>query len=72
MLPKEVGKDIKGEVSYKENKIIVKVEIDGKEAMMEEENLEHIIEDQNLIMLKGGLLKALNKNYPWGSLITTI
>ena len=31
MLPKEVGKDIKGEVSYKENKIIVKAEIDGKE-----------------------------------------
>ena len=69
MLPKEVGKDIKGEVSYKENKIIVKAEIDGKEATMEEENFEHIIEDQNLIMLKGGLLKALNKNYPWGSLI---
>lgn len=69
MLPKEVGKDIKGEVSYKGNKIIVKAEIDGKEAIMEEENLEHIIEDQNLIMLKGGLLKALNKNYPWGSLI---
>ena len=69
MLPKEVGKDIKGEVSYKENKIVVKVEIDGKEATMEEENFEHIIEDQNLIMLKGGLLKALKKNYPWGSLI---
>lgn len=69
LLPKKVGKDIKGEVSYKENKIIVKVKIDGKEAIMEEENLEHIIEDQNLIMLKGGLLKALNKNYPWGSLI---
>ena len=34
MLPKEVGKDIKGEVSYKENKIIVKAEIDGKEAIM--------------------------------------
>lgn len=69
LLPKEVGKDIKGEVSYKDNKILVRVEIDGKEALMEEENFEHIIEDQNLIMLKGGLLKALNKNYPWGSLI---
>lgn len=69
MLPEKVGKDIKGRVSYKQNKIVVEVEIDGKKAIMEEENLEHIIEDQNLIMLKGGLLKAFNKSYPWGSLI---
>ena len=69
LLPTEVGKDIKGEAIYKENKIILKVEIDGKEASMEEENLESIIEDQKVIMLKGTLLKAFDKHYPWGSLI---
>ncbi|MGL4654127.1 coproporphyrinogen III oxidase [Cetobacterium sp.] len=69
LLPEGVGKDIKGEVSYSEDKILVKVEIDGREAFIEEENLEKVIEDQALIMLKGGLLKAYKKNYPWGSLI---
>ena len=69
LLPEGVEKDIKGEVSYSENRILVKVEIDEKEAFIEEENFESIIEDQALIMLKGGLLKAYNKNYPWGSLI---
>ncbi|MGL6066489.1 MAG: coproporphyrinogen III oxidase [Cetobacterium sp.] len=69
LLPEAVGKDIKGEAVYFENKILVKVEIDGKSAEIEEENFENLMSDQNVIMIKGALLKAFNKNYPWGSLV---
>ncbi|MEG1582909.1 MAG: radical SAM protein, partial [Cetobacterium sp.] len=69
LLPEGMGKDIKGEVSYSQNKIKITVEIDGKIGVLEEENLENIVEDQGVIMLKGALLKAYKKNYPWGSLI---
>ncbi|MGL5376982.1 MAG: coproporphyrinogen III oxidase [Cetobacterium sp.] len=69
LLPEAIEKDIKGEVKYIENKILVTVEIDGKVASIEEENIEKIVTDQNVIMLKGAILKAYNKNYPWGSLV---
>ncbi|MBC2851009.1 coproporphyrinogen III oxidase [Cetobacterium sp. 8H] len=69
LLPEGMGKDIKGEVSYSQNRIKITVEIDGKTGVLEEENLENIVEDQGVIMLKGALLKAYKKNYPWGSLI---
>ncbi|WP_297598489.1 coproporphyrinogen III oxidase [uncultured Cetobacterium sp.] len=69
LLPEGIGKDIKGEVSYSQDRIKVSVSIDGKVAFLEEENLEHIVEDQGTIMLKGALLKAYGKMYPWGSLI---
>lgn len=70
MLPSEVGKDIEGElIQLENNRIRVKVKIDNNEAIMEEENFLDIIDDQGTILLKGGLLKAYNKKYPWGSLI---
>ncbi|MGL5088156.1 MAG: coproporphyrinogen III oxidase [Cetobacterium sp.] len=69
LLPEAIGKDIKGEVVYSENKILIKVEIDGKNAAIEEENFESLIHDQSIIMLKGAILKAFNKNYSWGSLV---
>lgn len=69
LLPEGVEKDIKGEASYIDKKIRIEVEIDGKKGILEEENLEDKIEDQKIIMLKGALLKAYNKHYPWGSLV---
>lgn len=69
LLPEGVGKNIKGKASYVDNKIKIEVEINGKKGILEEENLENKIEDQKIIMLKGAILKAYNKNYPWGSLI---
>lgn len=69
LLPEGVEKDIKGKASYIDKKIRIEVEIDGKKGILEEENLEDKIEDQKIIMLKGALLKAYNKHYPWGSLV---
>lgn len=69
LLPEGVGKDIKGEAFYVDGNLKMEVEIDGKKAEMIEENLESLVEDQKVIMLKGTLLKAYNKHYPWGSLV---
>lgn len=70
LLPEGIGQDIKGEVKYLENnKIEMKVEIAGKKSILVEENIENLLEDQKIIMLKSGVLKAYKKEYPWGSLV---
>lgn len=69
LLPEGIGKDIVGRGKNIENTIEIEVEIDGKIGRIVEENLEHLVEDQKVIMLKGALLKAYDKRYPWGSLI---
>lgn len=69
LLPEGIGKEIIGKALNINNTIEMEVEIDGKKAKMIEEDLEYLIEDQKVIMLKGTLLKAYKKNYPWGSLI---
>ena len=69
LLPEAKDKDIEARVDYDDKNIRVSVKIDGRTASIEEENLESIIDDQATIMLKSSLLKAYNKNYPWGSLI---
>lgn len=69
LVPEGVGLDIEGESSYKDGKVTVEVFIDGKKGTLTEDILEDKIEDQKVIMLKGAILKAFEKHYPWGSLV---
>lgn len=69
LLPEAINSDIEGEVIVSDGTLEVKVKIDGKESSIKERDLENLIEDQKMIMLKSALLKAYDKKYPWGSLI---
>ena len=69
LLPEGMDKNIVAKAKNINNTIEIEVEIDGKKGIMIEEDFEHLVEDQKVIMLKGTLLKAYEKKYPWGSLI---
>ncbi|MGL5058052.1 MAG: coproporphyrinogen dehydrogenase HemZ, partial [Fusobacteriaceae bacterium] len=69
LIPEAVDKNIMIHYETTAEKIVVKLEIDGKIAEYIYSNYEDKIGDQKIVLAKTSILKIYDKNYSWGGLI---
>ncbi|MGL6169205.1 MAG: radical SAM protein, partial [Fusobacteriaceae bacterium] len=69
LIPEAVDKNIMIHYETTAEKIVVKLEIDGKIAEYIYTNYEDKIGDQKIVLAKTSILKIYDKNYSWGGLI---
>lgn len=69
LLPELMEKELHVEFSYCDDRLIVKLDIDGEERVYSFENLEERLDDQKIIALKTSLMKFMDRFLPWGGLI---